>query len=86
MALLGLRDHADTQVTHFQAVQLSQFANLSFYRGYANALMALLVIRVYYETISLHWLAIWMAAIVAIHIRSMIFDRAFDDVEAHKII
>ena len=84
MAVLGLDDRGDAEWMQLHGIQFSKLARLTFYRGYADALMAMLVIRVFFDSISMMWLGIWAGLMAAVHVRGAIFDRSLRDADRRK--
>ena len=66
-------------------MQYSALAKVSRYRALANIVFALFVVRVFFESVAIQWLALWFAAQCALHIRGAIVDRSLADADHRKV-
>lgn len=85
MAVLGLVDRGEADWTRLRGVDYSELARLSFYRGYADTLMALFVVRIFMDAVSFLWLGLWLAGVIAVHARGMLFDRTLLDAHSRTV-
>ncbi|WP_249171981.1 bifunctional diguanylate cyclase/phosphodiesterase [Erythrobacter sp. JK5] len=84
-AVLGLSDRGDVDWTRLRGLQFAALAKISFHRAYGNAVLSLLAVQIFLEDIWLLWLILWMAALAAVQIRGIAFDRSLADVDHRKI-
>jgi diguanylate cyclase (GGDEF)-like protein/PAS domain S-box-containing protein len=85
MAILGLADHGEIDWARLRGQQYSGLRKFTFYRAYANAVMALFTVQLYIDNIALYWLALWMVALAAVHYRGAKLDKSFADADRRAI-
>jgi diguanylate cyclase (GGDEF)-like protein/PAS domain S-box-containing protein len=84
-AILGLNDRGETDWTRMRGMQYAGLAHVTFYRAYANAIMAMFAVRLFMDSISFLWLILWMAGIAAVQYRGAKLDRAMLDADRRTI-
>ncbi|MEL6877188.1 MAG: EAL domain-containing protein [Pseudomonadota bacterium] len=85
LAVLGLSGSGDTDWARLRGLQYSGIASLTFFRAYAHGLMGLFVAQIYQDNVSLIWLVLWLAALAAVNIRGVRFDRSLADTERRRV-
>jgi len=85
LAVLGLTDRGGADWARLREMQYSALAGLTFVKSYAHALFAVLVATIYRDAVPMVALALWMAALVAVHVRGAKFDRSLGEVGHRKI-
>ncbi len=83
--ILGLTDRGDADWTRLRGLQYSALAKVSHYRAMANMAFALFVVRVFQDSVAFEWLALWLVAQLALHVRGVMIDRLLFDVDHRKI-
>ena len=84
-AILGLDDRGETDWTRMRGLQYVGLAQLTFYRAYANAIMAMFAMRLFMDNVSFLWLALWVGGLAAVHYRGSKLDRAMVDADRRAI-
>ena len=84
-AVLGLSGMGGAEWARLRGLQYSALAGLTFLRSYSHALFAVFVVVLYRDSVPFAWLALWMVALVAVHLRGASFDRTLGDIAHRKI-
>jgi diguanylate cyclase (GGDEF)-like protein/PAS domain S-box-containing protein len=84
-AIIGLDDRGETDWTQLRGLQFSALSRLTFYRAYANAIMAVFAVRLYVGDINFLWVGLWMAVLAAVQLRGALLDRTIADADRRTI-
>ena len=84
-AVLGLTGSDGAEWSRLRGLQYSSLAKLTFYRAYAHAILALLVARVFLDTVGAVWIGLWMVALAVVHVRGVQTDRRLADANRRKV-
>jgi len=77
--VLGLSDKGDADWARLRAQHPATLAKLGFYRGYGQALLAVLVAQVYLAEVGILGIAAWLAALAGVHWHGMRLEQAQAD-------
>ncbi|MDJ0977002.1 MAG: EAL domain-containing protein [Erythrobacter sp.] len=66
-------------------MQYAALSDVTFFRVFAHAILAVFVAQIYLKTAPALWLAAWIIALAAVHVAGARFDRTLADVDRRKI-
>ena len=74
-AVLGLSKNNEADWSRLRGLQPEGFAKLTFYRAWVNAALGVFVAQMYLGTVGPLLVGLWLATLVAVHVRSALNDR-----------
>ncbi|MEP3050489.1 MAG: EAL domain-containing protein [Erythrobacter sp.] len=83
--VLGLTDTGEADWARLRGLQYVSLARLTFYRACAQAVLAIFAVRIFYASVDMMWLGLWLVALTAVHVRGVKFDRSLIDADRRKI-